>query len=145
MLETNRIDRFVCVRIICFTSISPAEIFVNQLGYRINDPATRYIYQISSTATGDFAFVMARAVRIYQPFDSTFSNLCLNAAELAWDYLAVHPNIVPTGGFSNSPGTVAGEYGDSDDHDERLWAAVELYLTTGSSEYHNLNKNSMSK
>jgi endoglucanase len=102
-----------------------------------NDTGTRYIYQISSTATGDFASVMARAARIYQPLDSVFSNLCLNAAELAWDYLTIHPNIVPNGGFSNPSGTATGVYGDSDDRDERIWAAAELYLTTGDSEYHN--------
>ncbi|UCF63324.1 MAG: glycoside hydrolase family 9 protein [bacterium] len=102
-----------------------------------NDNSTRFIYQVSTPATGDFAAVMARAARIFYPVDTVFANLCRNSAELAWDYLELHPTIVPPGGFSNPPGTATGVYGDSDDSDERLWAAVELYLTTGSSDYHN--------
>ncbi len=181
MPKSDRICGLIFILIIYFISICSAEIFVNQLGYRINDPkfvffnqaadsfgiydavnhslafkdclqlyqlndhATRCIYQIPSTATGDFWGVMARAARIYQPLDSVFSNQCLNAAELARDYLTIHPNIVPIGGFSNPPGIATGVYGDSDDRDERIWAAAELNLTTDYSEYHNLNKNSMSK
>jgi endoglucanase len=102
-----------------------------------NDNGIRYIYQTSTTATADFAAVMAKAARIYYAVDSTFSNLCLSASEQAWNYLVAHPNIIPSGGFTNPPGTATGEYGDSDDRDERLWAAVEIYLTTGSSDCHN--------
>lgn len=100
-----------------------------------NDSGTRYIYQISSTATADFAAVMARASRIFLSFDSTFANQCLNAAILAWDFLVANPTIVPVGGFKNPTGTVTGEYGDTNDKDERLWAAAELFETTGNSIY----------
>ncbi len=101
------------------------------------DTWTRYIYQLSTTATGNFAANLAQAARIYQPFDSLFAWRCLNAAEKAWQFLQAHPDILPAGGFQNPPGTNTGQYGDSDDRDERLWAAVELFLTTGNSEYHN--------
>jgi endoglucanase len=100
------------------------------------DVSTRYIYQKSSTATGDFAAVMAQAARIYAPFDSAFSSKCLAAAELAWQYLAANPSIVPTGGFTNPSGTATGEYGDTNDSDERLWAAAELFVTTGADSFH---------
>ena len=43
----------------------------------------------------------------------------------------------PLGGFTNPAGTVTGQYGDNNDSDERLWAAAELYETTGLSDYHN--------
>jgi endoglucanase len=101
-----------------------------------NDSGTRYIYEISSAATADFCAVMARAARIYSDFDTAFSDTCLNAAVMAWDYLSSHPTIQPAGGFTNPPGTVTGEYGDSNDSDERLWSAAELYLTTGEAEFH---------
>jgi len=101
-----------------------------------NDPGQRYIYRLSSTATGDFAAMMARAARVYRPFDSTFSAKCLAAAVRAWQYLQASPSIIPTGGFKNPAGTVTGEYGDSDDSDERLWAAVELYLANGDNAAH---------
>ena len=96
-----------------------------------SDNSTRYIYQKSTTATGDFAAVTAMAARIYSRFDSSFSRTCLERAELAWQYLSAHPEIVPAGGFHNPSGTATGEYGDGDDSDERLWGAAELYITTG--------------
>jgi endoglucanase len=99
------------------------------------DNATRYIYQLSTTATGDFAAVFARFARLYKEFDSTFSFQCLSAAEKAWDYLSSQESIVPPGGFHNPSGTATGEYGDSNDGDERLWAAAELFETTGLNEY----------
>jgi len=100
--------------------------------------ATRYLYQVSSVATGDFAAMMARAARIYRPFDSSYAASCLNAALLAWSYLSNHPSIVPVGGFKNPAGTSTGEYGDGSDADERLWAAAELFETTGGADYQNV-------
>jgi endoglucanase len=99
------------------------------------DNSTRYIYQVSSTATGDFAAMMARASRLYNKFDPDFAEECLNAATLAWEFLSSHPDIVPTGGFHNPSGTYTGEYGDGNDKDERLWAAAELFETIGDSVY----------
>ena len=99
------------------------------------DNGTRNIYQISSTATGDFAAVMARASRVYRAFDAPFADTCLLAARRAWDYLQAHASIVPTGGFKNPTGTATGEYGDGNDSDERLWAAAELFSATGETSY----------
>lgn len=99
------------------------------------DSSVRYIYEISSTATGDFAAMMAMAARIYQDFNPEFSAKCSEAAVKAWEFLQSHPDIVPTGGFRNPAGTVTGEYGDGNDKDERFWAAVELAKLTGESEY----------
>lgn len=105
------------------------------------DVSIRYIYQKSSTATGDFAAVMAQAARIYVPFDSMFASRCLAAAEMAWNYLVANPSIVPTGGFRNPSGTGTGEYGDTKDSDERLWAASELFVTTGADSFDTYFKN----
>jgi endoglucanase len=99
------------------------------------DNGTRYIYQISTTATGDFAAVFARAARVYKSFDLKFSDSCLAVSRRAWEYLQAHPSIVPTGGFKNPSGTATGEYGDGNDSDERLWAAAELFSTTGEASF----------
>lgn len=100
-----------------------------------NDNAARFIYRKSSTATADFAAVAARAARVFAGFDGAFSSTCQAAAVFAWQYLQTHPAIVPPGGFHNPAGTNTGEYGDSDDRDERLWAAAELFASTGDSAY----------
>ncbi len=96
----------------------------------------RYIYEIASTATGDFAAVTAKASRIFINYDSTFANKCLSASERAWKYLEENPSIVPAGGFKNPEDTQTGEYGDSNDKDERIWAAIELFLTTSDAKYY---------
>ncbi len=56
------------------------------------------------------------------------------------DFLEANSSIVPSGGFKNPSDTYTGEYGDSDDRDERLWAACELFLTTGKDKYHSYFK-----
>jgi endoglucanase len=100
-----------------------------------SDVGGRYIYRISSAATGDFAAMLARASRVYKAFDQQFSQRCLAAAVRAWQFLEKSPSIVPPGGFRNPTGTVTGEYGDGDDSDERLWAAAELLATTKETKY----------
>jgi endoglucanase len=100
-----------------------------------NDTGARNIYAVSSTATADAVAVLARAARTYATIDATFAQKCLDAATLGWQFLTAHGDIVPTGGFKNPSGTATGEYGDANDTDERLWAAAELFETTGNSAY----------
>ncbi len=98
-----------------------------------DDTDTRYIFQISSCATGDFAAVMAIASRVFESYDATYAATCLAAARSAWTFLQNNPTIVPAGGFTD--GSMGGIYGDTNDSDERLWAAVELFNTTGETEF----------
>jgi endoglucanase len=84
-----------------------------------------------SCATGDFAAVMAAAARLFGPHDAGFATTAAGAAERAWRWLQEYPNVV----FRNCCGVSTGEYGDDDCADERLWAAAELFRTTGRAEY----------
>ena len=97
------------------------------------DLAPIVIYPVSSTATADFAAVMALASRIYEEKDKDFSARCLEAAEKAWSWLIDNPEPRL---FTNPPDMNSGEYGDNIDLDERYWAAAELYKKTGKEEYH---------
>lgn len=101
-----------------------------------NDTGARNIYEVSSTATGDAVAALARGARLFASYDTAFARICREAAVRGWQFLSAHGDIVPAGGFTNPSGTVTGEYGDSDDSDERLWAAAELFETTGGSAYH---------
>lgn len=108
------------------------------------DTGMRFIYRKSSTATGNFIAILSRFYRVFRNFDSTFANQCLNAALNAWNWLSNQPSIVPPGGFQNPPGTHTGVYGDIDDTDERLWAAAELFESTGQQifkDYYEFNYN----
>ncbi len=99
------------------------------------DTGTRYIYQVSTAATGDAAAVLAKAARLLSPFDQAFAETCLAAARRGWEFLAASPSILPAGGFKNPGDTGTGEYGDGNDSDERLWASAELFEATGEQAY----------
>lgn len=75
---------------------------------------------------------MAKASIIYGDTDKEFADRCLAAAEKAWEYLSAHQG---DPGFKNPEDIVTGEYDDSSDIDEYLWAAVELYAATGDTQY----------
>jgi endoglucanase len=85
----------------------------------------------STCATADLAAVAAIAARVYAPFDKVFAEQNLKAAQASWNWTVRYPEIA----FKNPPGISTGEYGDSDCSDERLWAAAELWRTTGNPDY----------
>lgn len=85
----------------------------------------------STCATADLAAVAAIAARVYAPFDKTFADRNLAAARKAWQWTEQYPNVT----FRNPPGISTGEYGDGQCADERLWAAAELWRSTGESAY----------
>ncbi len=94
------------------------------------------ICTVSATATGDFAAVMAMAARIYGESENeelqTYADTCLAASKKAYQYISEN---LKKAGFKNPPGVVTGEYPDDVCVDEFLWAAAELYKTTGDKSY----------
>jgi|tagenome__1003787_1003787.scaffolds.fasta_scaffold20989861_11 endoglucanase len=85
----------------------------------------------STCATANLAAVAAIAARLYAPFDSKFAAKNLEAARKAWLWTEKFPNVT----FKNPPGISTGEYGDGSCADERLWAAAELWRSTGDKTY----------
>jgi endoglucanase len=86
----------------------------------------------STCATADLAAVAAIAARVYKPYDAKFAAQSLEAARRAWKWTELYPNVT----FRNPPSVTTGEYGDASCKDERLWAAAELWRTTGEAAYH---------
>ncbi len=98
--------------------------------------ATRYVIKKSTSATLNFAAVMAMASRIYANYESElpgYSDTLLSAAEAAYAWAEANP----TDYFTNPNGVNTGEYGDSNVSDEFQWAAVELFITTNNVNYSN--------
>lgn len=93
----------------------------------------QYVTPVSTPATADFCAVMSMAAEYYEPFDSQFSEICLDAAKAAWDFLEENPDLILVDpadyGDSN------GGYPDSRDGDERYWAACQMYRATGDRSY----------
>jgi endoglucanase len=96
-----------------------------------SDLSPRYFTAIGTAATADFVAVTAAAARIYRPYDAAFADTCLAAARLSYGYLQANtgPAVPNTMAFST------GGYGDSSDRDERIWAAAELWETTGEAAF----------
>ncbi|MGC4091673.1 MAG: glycoside hydrolase family 9 protein [Polyangiaceae bacterium] len=94
-----------------------------------NDTSKRYFASYSSAATAEFAATLAKAARVFAPYDALtagYSSTLLAAARTAYDYLVAHPESV------RYEDTVlkAGGYQKAGD-DDRLWAAAEMWETTG--------------
>ena len=97
-----------------------------------NDGNPIVVCEVSTAATADFAAIMAKASMMYEYKDKKLAEDCLKAAEKAWSYLKDNEQNQE---FTNPKDMVSWEYEDSSDRDERFWAATELYLATGESEY----------
>ncbi|MDZ7371144.1 MAG: glycoside hydrolase family 9 protein [candidate division KSB1 bacterium] len=94
------------------------------------DDGKRFFTEWSSAATADFAAMTAMAARIFQPYDAAYAQRCLEAAKQSYAYLQEHPENVPfrMGDFRT------GAYA-THDADDRIWAAAELWETTGDPAY----------
>jgi endoglucanase len=91
------------------------------------DDSKRYYAPIGSAATAELAAVMAMAARIFAPYDSAYGDSCLEAAKRSYAYLQMHPGRQQPNLSSFSTGA----YQISDDAGPRLWAAAEMFETTG--------------
>ena len=94
------------------------------------DKGPRYFAPWSTAATAHFTAMMACAARHFRPHDEAFAERCLKAAELSWQCLREHPKqIDPDQSAFKTGGYIA------PDASARLWAAAELWETTGRADY----------
>ena len=94
-----------------------------------NDKEKRYYTGWGSAATADFVAIMAMAARYFKPYDAEYAQKCLDAAKVSYEFLKNNPeNFAP-----NQRAFSTGGYGTTDP-DDRLWAAAEMWQTTGDEE-----------
>lgn len=86
----------------------------------------RFLTPWSSAATADFVAMNASAARVFKPFDAAYSRRLLDAARKSYAFLRAHPE----SRRADLKGFTTGGY-QTDDADDRLWAAAELWHTTG--------------
>jgi endoglucanase len=94
------------------------------------DLEKRFFTDWSTEATADFTAVMAMAARNFAPYDSVYANRCLEAAVRSYDFLKNYPENKRANQQEFSTGAYA-----SRDKDDRLWAAAEMWKTTGDDRY----------
>lgn len=100
------------------------------------DNQKRYFAGIGTAMTADFVAVMAEAARIYGSYAPVSSAAYLAAAKLGYAYLIA--NAGPAVPANDSPKDSAlvfhtGHYFETDP-DNRLWAAAEMWETTGDAD-----------
>jgi endoglucanase len=88
---------------------------------------------LTTQATANLVAVAAIASRVYRPFDPDYADHCLSAAKRGWRWLESTPD---SHYQANPKGIETGAYEDNNAKDERLWAASELFRTTGDAAYH---------
>lgn len=93
------------------------------------DGQKRYYTPWSSAATADYVAMLAQAARAFAPYDKEYADKCLAAARHSYDFLRTSPEErfvqgdFKTGGYQTR------------DADDRLWAAAEMWETTGEALY----------
>lgn len=92
----------------------------------------RWVIGKSTGASLNLAAVCAMAARMYEPYDSDFAATCKEAAIKAWKWAVTHPEVYYD---KNPDGVSTGAYNDVILDEEFFWAAAELFITTGESEY----------
>jgi endoglucanase len=93
------------------------------------ESADRFFVPWASAATADFVAMMAETARYMRPYDKAYAERCLAAARKSYEFLKAHP----ANHDADMMGVTTGGYG-TDDRDDRLWAAAELWETTGDAE-----------
>ena len=92
--------------------------------------APRYFSSWSTASTAVASAMVAQAARDYEKFDAVFARQCLAAARRSYAFLARHPQRQATDRkpFSTGIYQIGSETA-------RLWAAVELWETTGETNF----------
>jgi hypothetical protein len=99
--------------------------------------AARLIAEKTTHATAAFAAMAAIHARLLAKDRPERAALVLAAARRAWEFLQSHPQWPAEGErYQNPAGMHAGEYPDPSAQDNILWAAAELYRSTGEPDYH---------
>jgi len=88
----------------------------------------RRLAPVSTPATADFAAVLARAARAFEPYDAEFSEKLRTSAFAAWEYLLEHQAPEPPTNVQYTGYYLTG------DADDRVWAAAEIWETTGDTD-----------
>ncbi len=97
-----------------------------------DDDNMRYLHRPSTAATLNLAATAAQGARLFKKFDRDYAEKLLDGGDDRVGGRDRDPDLYapvadgPAGG---------GPYDDDDVTDEFYWAAAELYLTTGESEY----------
>jgi endoglucanase len=96
-----------------------------------DDISERFVVGKSTTSALNFAALFAQAGRVARKFDAKLAENYISKAKLAWNWAVKNPAVE----FRNPDDVSTGGYGSNDFRGDFFWAAAELFVTTGESEY----------
>jgi len=100
------------------------------------DGSKRLVIGKNTSASLDFAAIMAQSARRWKAYDATLADSMLTVAKKAYAWAVSYPDSQYTQGLGTSyPDVNTGGYGDSFFGDDLLWAKTELWLTTGDASF----------
>lgn len=94
-----------------------------------DDAQKRYFTPWSTAATADYVAMLAQAARAFAPYDKEYAEKCIEAARHSYAFLRTAPEEPFVQGDFSTGGYQTG------DKDDRLWAAAEMWETTGEEIY----------
>jgi endoglucanase len=99
--------------------------------------APRFVYEKTTRATAQFAAMAAIYARLIEPYDATDATVALLAAERAWTFANTQPAYPPEGELYQNPAEYpgGGTYAVRSAAPDLLWAAAELFRSTGIGSY----------
>ncbi|WP_462329638.1 glycoside hydrolase family 9 protein [Thiohalocapsa halophila] len=109
------------------------------LGMPADVSEPRFLYEKTTRATAQLAAMAAVYARLMAPYDQADANAALAAAERAWEYANSAPVYPPEGELYQNPDAYpgGGTYAERSAKPDLLWAAAELYRSTGIPCYQN--------
>ena len=97
------------------------------------DTQERFLYSTCSASTAMYGASLAIGGRVYKDFDPAYAKSLLKDADKVWGYLAKAKESVYRVDEGQESGS--GPYNDTNDIQERLWMAAEMFRTTGDKKY----------
>ena len=98
----------------------------------------RYVVAKSTTATLDFAAVMADAARLFKAYEKDYPGFTAQATEMAeraYQWAKDNPRAMYNQNQLRDPAVSTGTYSDFNTRDEFFWAASALYRLTNKQQY----------
>ena len=97
------------------------------------DTQPRFLYSTCTASTAMYGASLAIGARVYQPLDGSYAKTLQKDADKVWNYLANTKESIYRVDEGQESGS--GPYNDTNDIQERLWMAAEMFRTTGDKKY----------
>lgn len=102
------------------------------------DTQPRFLYSTCTASTAMYGASLAIGMRVFGPFEPAYAAKLKADADKVWNYLSKEKKSIYRVDEGQESGS--GPYNDTDDSQERLWFAAEMFRTTGGAKYENYLK-----